>query len=61
MRQSGLTTDLDSVCEIVSRRGIVQEICRTADSERGVRSERNVPAQSRGIQATRGQAPEPGQ
>ena len=61
MRQAGFTTGRDRVCEIVSRRGIVQDIGRTTDPERGVRSERNVPAQSRGIEATRGQGPEPGQ
>lgn len=42
MWQFGLAARLHGVCEIVSRRGIVQEICRTTDPESGVRSQRDI-------------------
>ena len=42
-----LTRGEDRVCEIVGRRGIVQEVGRTPDAERGVWSERLVPPEPR--------------
>jgi hypothetical protein len=61
MRQTSLTTRLHGVCEIVCRGGIVQQISRTTDPERGVRSQRDVSPESRGLEAPRGKCPEPGQ
>src|SRR5687767_10311076 len=42
MRQFGLAARLHGVCEIVGRRSIVQQICRTTDPESGVRSQRDI-------------------
>ena len=55
-----LARHLHCVCEIVSRCGIVQQVSRTTDPERGVRTQRDIPPESRSVETLRGQRPEKG-
>ena len=52
---SGIAAGDHGVCEIVGRRGIVQDVRRTANPEGGVRSQRDVPPEAGSVKPPRRQ------
>jgi hypothetical protein len=53
MRYIDCPRERNRLCEIVRRRGIVQEICGTADAKRGVRSEQLALAEACEVEHSR--------